>query len=235
MNQLHFLTSQAWSILNWNFDSHKTTKLQTTGNEYRSDNCSYVPACLTLFVIVTGQPSINELPPGIVVFHSLKLSGVWCRWCLSVSVRPYLCPSLCPSLSVSVRPSVICSSLCSHVLRSLSLSHVLADPVVHWNLSYNLLPLLSHSSLLSQNLLVADKFCCVHVCDCFWVSVYRRPDGTFGQATWRCLYKQRSHYFMVTSHCAQTSSPADQRPGRPRLASLIIIDRCQQTSYRVDL
>ena len=146
----------------------------------------------------------------------------------------HLCSSLSlsVSLSISVHPSVICPSLCSHVLRSLSLSlslslsHALADPVVHWNLNYNFLPVVSHSSLHSQHLLVADKFCCVRVRDCFWVSVYRRLDGTFREATWHCLYKQRSHYVMVTSHCAQTGGLADRRPGRPRLASLIIIDRC---------
>ena len=40
---------------------------------------------------------------------------------------------------------------------------------------------------------------------------------------------------MVTSHCAQTGGPTDRRPGRPRFATLIIIDRYQRTSYRVDL
>ena len=130
-----------------------------------------------------------------------------------ISVR--LCSSifLSVSLSISVHPSVICPSLNPHVLRSLSLSRPFADPVVHWNLD-NFLSLLSHSSMLSQHLLMADRFCCVRACDCFWMSLYRRPDGTFGQATWHCLYKQRSPYRTVTSHCAQTGGPADRWPAR---------------------
>ena len=40
---------------------------------------------------------------------------------------------------------------------------------------------------------------------------------------------------MVMSHCAQTGGLADRRPNRPQPAGLILIDRWQQTSYRVDL
>ena len=40
---------------------------------------------------------------------------------------------------------------------------------------------------------------------------------------------------MVMSHCAQTGGPADRGPSRPQSAGLIIIDRWQRTSYRVDL
>ena len=104
------------------------------------------------------------------------------------------------------------------------LMHV--DSVVHCNVSYNFLPLLFYSFLPNQHLLVADKSSAVRatVSGC----VYRLPDGTFGQATSCCLYKQRIPYCMVTSDCAQTCS-------RLRLASLIIIDKCQRTSYHVDL
>ena len=161
----------------------------------------------SLLVHISVRPSLCQSPS---VCHLSVRFSVHPSLCpslrpsviLSVSVRPSLCPSV--SQFVSVRPSVTCPSLCSPC-SSRYLSHVLIDPVVHCNLSYTFF----HFSRLSQHPLVVDKFCCVRVRDCFWVSIYRRPDGTFSQATWRCRYKQRSPYCMVMSHCAQIGGPAD--------------------------
>ena len=129
------------------------------------------------------------------MFHN-QFKTLSCAWVPVMSVR------LCSSISLSVRlyvrhcPSICHQSVSVSPCSSRSLSRTLVDAVVHWNLSYNFLPLLSHSSIL-----------CVRVCDCFWVSMYRRTDGTFSQATWRCRYKQRIPYCMVTSHYAQTARP----------------------------
>ena len=77
---------------------------------------------------------------------------------------------------ISVHPSVSLSA-CSSLSR------------------YNFVPLPSHSSLLSQHPLVADKRSAVCMLVCLsttvflWMSVYGRPNGIFGIATWRCQYK----------------------------------------------
>ena len=143
------------------------------------------------------------------------------RLCSSISLfirlSVHLCPSIChPSISLSP-----CSSR--------SLSHVLADPVAHWNLSYNFLPLLSSSSLLSQHLLLADKSSavCVRVTVSGCLCIVRRPDGTSDLV----LLIQSKEYLSY----GHESLCSDRRPGRPLLASLTIFDRCQRTSYCVDI
>ena len=73
-----------------------------------------------LFVCFSVRPSLR---PSVILF---------------ISVRPSLCPTV--SLFVYVRPSVTCPSLCSPC-SSRYLSRALVDPVVHCNLSYNVLSL----------------------------------------------------------------------------------------------
>ena len=122
-----------------------------------------------------------------------------------------LCSSISPSisLSVSIRPFVLYPSPWPHVLHVLLCT--LVHPVVHWNLSYyNFLPLLSNSSLVWRIKVLLCACACMPVSGCLCIG-----GSTFDQATWRCLYKQRSPYCMVTSHCAQIGGPADRRPGRP--------------------
>ena len=140
-------------------------------------------------------------------------------------------PSLCVSLSICL------SSICLSVPMFFAFSRTFADPVVHWDLSYNFLPLLSHFSMLSQYLLVANKSSAVcmtlHVCNCVWlflgVCVLMARQHVWSSNLALLIQIKGSLLYGDESLCS------DRRPGRPRLASLIIIDKCQRNSYCVDL
>ena len=75
----------------------------------RSDNCSYVPACLTGHVSYSleSRRSINPFPTDPLPVRHCIVSQFKTKLFLSASdVRPSIhisvCPSLCPSLSVSI-------------------------------------------------------------------------------------------------------------------------------------